>query len=51
MEVDGVRPKQVREAMYLGVSLSDNGEIESELRRAEHWYGGHYSRSTESTSL
>ena len=31
MEVEGVCLKQVRETIYLGVQLSDNGEMESEL--------------------
>ena len=33
MEVDGVRLKQARETVYLGVRLSENGGMESELER------------------
>ena len=31
MEVNGVQLKQVRETVYLGVRLSENGGMESEL--------------------
>ena len=33
VEVDGVRLKQARETVYLGVRLSENGGMESELER------------------
>ena len=33
MEVKGVDLKQVRKTIYLGVVLSDNGEMENELER------------------
>ena len=33
VKVEGVRPKQMRVAIYLGVRLSDNGEMESELEQ------------------
>ena len=33
MEVEGVRLKQAREIVYLGVRLSENGRMERELER------------------
>ena len=33
VEVEGVRLEQVRETIYFGVRLSDNGEMESELQQ------------------
>ena len=33
VEVDGVRLKQARETVYLGVRLSENSGMESELER------------------
>ena len=46
VEVEGVRLKQVRETVCLGLRLGDNGGMESELG-ADDWHSSYRSRGTE----